>query len=273
MRIRTIIVIFLSICTLSSCAFRPEIDSSGHRGKSPQHTFTNAYGSFFFERMKKKKAISHAPRYTSPVDRVSQQLTQVIDLPGAQWEFVIFKDNTPNAFALPGGKVGINTGLFKITDNDALLAAVLAHEISHITANHTKQRTLRAIATALIGGVLWGVMDHNDVENPGYAIAGYVLATYLFDSLPLIRRQEYESDRLGAIFMAKAGYDPHQAVELWRKLEKYHTKQKQPPSSAYLSTHPLDSERIQYLEEFMPIAMRYYRPKGTPIQKTRHSTE
>ena len=201
---------------------------------------------------------------------MAQRLTQAIDLPDAQWEFVIFKDNTPNAFALSGGKVGINTGLLKITTTDALLAAVLGHEISHATAHHTEQRVLHALATAVIGGILWGVMDHNDIKNPGYGIAAYTLGVYLADSLPLARRQEYESDRLGAIYMAKAGYDPRQAIELWKKLEKYHSKKHTHSHilhSEYFSTHPLDSDRIQALEEFMPIAMKYYRPRDINNRK------
>jgi len=268
MPLRSITLSLLVICALSSCAFRSAIDESGNIRPTRPHKLANAYGSFLFERIKKKKPISHAPRYTDPVDRVAKRLTQVIDMPDAEWEFVLFKDNSPNAFALSGGKVGINTGLFKITNNDALLAAVLGHEISHATANHTEQRTLRAIGTAILGGFLWGVMDHNDVENPGYAIAAYTLAAYLIDTLPLARRQEYESDRLGAIYMAKAGYDPHQAIELWKKLECYHSKKnKKKRDPEYLRTHPLDSARIQALEDFMPIAMKYYHPKSSGTKK------
>jgi predicted Zn-dependent protease len=180
-------------------------------------------------------------------------------MPDAEWEFVIFKDNTPNAFALSGGKVGINTGLFKITDSDALLAAVLGHEISHATSNHPEQRVLKALGTVVLGAVLWSAMEHNDTENPGYALAGYALASYLMDALPLSRRQEYESDRIGAIYMAKAGYDPHQAVELWRKLDTYHSLKGKRKKMEYLSTHPHDTSRIQALEDFMPVAMKYYR--------------
>ena len=180
-------------------------------------------------------------------------------MPDADWEFVIFKDRSPNAFALSGGKVGINTGLFKIADNDALLAAVLGHEISHATSSHPEQRMYKAIGTVALGAILWSAMDHNDVQNPGYALAGYTLASYLIDSLPLARKQEYESDRIGAIYMAKAGYDPRQAVELWQKLDRYHSKKGKKQKPEYLRTHPLDKARIQALEEFMPVALKYYK--------------
>lgn len=252
-------LIFLAASCLQSCAFRPAIDDAGVVTSRKAHSIVKFHADWQFDRIKKKKKISHDPRYTVPVERVAARLKKVIDMPDAQWEFVIFKDNTPNAFALSGGKVGINTGLFKIADNDALLAAVLGHEISHATSNHPEQRMLRALGTLALGAALYSVMDHNDVEHPGYALAGYTLAAYLIDSLPLARRQEYESDRIGAIYMAKAGYDPREAIELWRKLDDYHTKKGQKQQPEYLRTHPHDAARIQALENFMPVALKYYK--------------
>ena len=109
-----------------------------------------SHGVRQFEKMKRKKVISTDPRYTEPVARVAERLKQVIILPNAEWEFVVFEDLSPNAFALPGGKVGVNTGLFQIIGDDhqadAILAAILGHEISHITAAHAQQRILHALA-------------------------------------------------------------------------------------------------------------------------------
>jgi len=254
-------LILLVACSFQSCAFRAAIDDAGQVTVRKPNAIARAHGEWQFERIKKKKHISHDPRYTEPVERVATRLKKVIELPDADWEFVIFKDNSANAFALSGGKVGITTGLFRIADNDALLAAVLGHEISHAAANHSEQRMVRAMGTAALAALLWVAMDNNDVDNPGYALAGYALASYLIDSLPLARKQEYESDRIGAIYMAKAGYDPRQAVELWRKLEQYHTETGKRPKPEYLRTHPHDANRIQALKDFMPVALKYYKKR------------
>lgn len=264
---RLITLLFLGAFGLQSCAFRPAIDDNGHVEPRKANKIVQYHSALLFERIKKKRSISHDPRYTEPVERVSTRLKQVIEMPDAQWEFVIFKDRTPNAFALSGGKVGINTGLFKIADNDALLAAVLGHEISHATANHSEQRFYRAIGTVALGALLWSAMDKHDVDHAGYAVAGYTLAAYLIDSLPLARRQEYESDRIGAIYMAQAGYDPKQAIELWKKLERYNANKNRKQKSEYLRTHPHNSSRIQALEDFMPVALKHYKTPGSRSSK------
>jgi len=219
------------------------------------------HGIKAFEQIKSEKLISHDPKYTKPVNRVAKRLQKVINMPGAEWEFVVFKDRSPNAFALPGGKVGVNTGLFKIVDNDALLAAVLGHEISHATAAHAQKRMTHAIAALIAGAIIYQALDHNEMDHPGEAVAAYALAVFLADSLPLSRRQEYESDRIGAVYMAQAGYDPRASVELWRRLAKYHHHhgEKRPE---FLRTHPHDEARIKALQEFMPIAMAHYRKKS-----------
>lgn len=255
---RSLTLLLIATCCLQSCAFNSAISDTGVVTSRKANAIVQFHADWQFNRIKKKKKISHDPRFTEPVERVAKRLKKVIDMPDAEWEFVIFKDNSPNAFALSGGKVGINTGLFKIAHNDALLAAVLGHEISHATSNHPQQRMARALGTLVIGAVLWSVLDHNDVENSGSALVTYALASYFIDSLPLARRQEYESDRIGAIYMAQAGYDPREAVELWRKLDQHHRKKSKKQRPEYFRTHPLDAARIKALEEFMPIALKYY---------------
>ncbi|MGB0992725.1 MAG: M48 family metallopeptidase [Akkermansiaceae bacterium] len=214
-------------------------------------------GKAEFEAIKKKKKISTDPRYTAPVTRVSARLRKVIDMPSADWEFVVFEDRSPNAFVLPGGKVGINTGLFRIIDSDALLAAVLGHEISHATSAHADERLMRGLLAIIGGAVLWKAIDENDHHSPETVLAAYAAAVYICDSLPLSRHQEFESDRMGAIFMARAGYDPRESLKLWRKLEHFHIKHgKRKPH--FLRTHPPDAKRIHALLDFMPVAVHHY---------------
>ena len=221
-----------------------------------------AHGIREFEKIKQRRKISRDRRYTKPVSRVAKRLQRVIDMPGAEWEFVVFKDASPNAFALPGGKVGINTGLFKLANTDALLAAVLGHEISHATAAHAKQRMVHAGVSIIGGAILYQAMENNGQDHSGEALAAYLLAAYLADALPLSRRQEYESDRIGAIYMAQAGYDPRESIELWKRRSHYHDHHGgQKPE--FLRTHPLDHSRIRSLRAFMPIAMTHYRKHGS----------
>lgn len=254
----------LTALVLQSCVFGPAIDDQGNISVRSPSKIMRSHGVRQFEKMKRDKLISTDPRYIEPVQRVAARLKEVIIIPGAEWEFVVFEDHSPNAFALPGGKVGVNTGIFRIVGEDdqseAILAAVLGHEISHTVAAHAEQRLYRAAAFILCGQLLWYSMDSNDIDHPEHALAAYALVGYLADSLPFSRKQEYESDKMGAVYMARAGYDPRASIELWRRLRNYHNLHGgQKPE--FLRTHPQDHSRIEALEQFMPVALRHYQGK------------
>ena len=256
-----LILIALAALIVQSCTFRSALDDHGNIVVRSPSKIMHSHGIREFEKIKRKKVICTDPRYTKPVQRVAERLKKVIIIPNAEWEFVVFEDHSPNAFALPGGKVGVNTGIFRIVGNDdqsdAILAAVLGHEISHTTAAHAEQRLYRAMGLILFGQLLWYSLDYNDIDHPEYALAAFALGGYLADALPFSRKQEYESDKIGAIYMAKAGYDPRASIELWRRLENYHNLHGgQKPE--FLRTHPQDASRIEALKKFMPIALRYY---------------
>ena len=175
-------------------------------------------------------------------------------VPNAEWEFVVFEDSTPNAFALPGGKVGIHTGLFQITKDDAGLAAVIGHEVAHVVARHSGERlSQNAVAGAVVAGAGYALnREGRDGAFPTAALgAGALLATRSFS-----RNQELEADRMGAIFMARAGYDPRQSVDLWRRFGAWRNANSQGGSTPqFLSTHPLDEKRIENLQQYMPEAV------------------
>ena len=249
-------LLIFSLC-ISSCTFQSAIDAQGNVSTRSQGKIIRSYGDRQFEATKKKRQISRDPKYTVPVERVAKRLQKVIDMPNAQWEFVIFKDPTPNAFALPGGKVGVNTGLFRIADTDALLAAVLGHEISHATAGHATQRMLHATSILVGGALVHQAIENNDSDSALYGLAAYFIAVHLLETLPLSRRQEYESDRIGAIYMAQAGYDPRESLKLWERLSSYHSHHHQTKPD-FLRTHPPNQKRIESLKAFMPIAMEHY---------------
>ncbi|MGE9269732.1 MAG: M48 family metallopeptidase, partial [Verrucomicrobiales bacterium] len=263
-RLRSIFLLLACACCLSSCSFHSATNESGRVVMRHSNSIVRYHGERAFEKIKSKRKISHDPKYTRPVNRVAERLKKVIDMPNADWEFVVFKDGSPNAFALPGGKVGINSGIFKVVENDAMLAAVLGHEISHVTAGHAQKRMIHAIATVIAGAIIYQAMDHNEMDHTAEALTAYALASFLLDALPLSRRQEFESDRIGVRYMIQAGYDPRASIDLWKNLRKYHLRHGPPPPE-FLRTHPHDDARIKALEAYMPEAMRLYRE-----QQARH---
>ncbi len=219
-----------------------------------------AMGFTEFDKMKKSMTISIDPTHNAQVQRVGQRLAKVMPVPNAEWEFVVFEDDTPNAFALPGGKVGVHTGLFEITRTDSGLAAVIGHEVGHVVARHSGEKMSRdALSSVAVAGA--GVLLSNEMED-GAALATAALAGgALVNRQAFSRKQELEADRMGAIFMARAGYDPEESVALWKRFSDWRTANGQAQSFSLLSTHPLDEKRISELQRFMPEAKAEYRPQ------------
>lgn len=248
--------------SFTACVVPPSIDQHGHVHSSPTSASLNARGVEEFVKIKKQKKISKNAQYNAQVRRVAARLKPVIHLFNAKWEFVVFEDPTPNAFALPGGKVGIHTGMFQITQTDAGLAAVLGHEISHVTSNHVGKQQKRRTALVLGAIALDQIIKHNEASNKERAaVAGlYEAGSTVAVTLPHSRRHELEADRIGTIYMAKAGYDPREALAMWQRFARYNKKQGS-RTPEFLRTHPLDSTRIQALKDFMPIAMQEYKSR------------
>lgn len=243
---------------LLACAPPPAVDRHGNVQVRPASQNLQAQGLQLFQEYKKKKPLSRNGARNTQLRRVGKQVSAVVDLPGARWEFVVFEDDTPNAFALPGGKVGVNSGLFAITRNDAGLAAVVAHEIAHVTSNHAEYRLQQSQAIAVGGLILDAVLAAESASTRQAAGQVYGTGATLGARLPFSRTQELEADRIGMIFMAKAGYDPREAVALWKRFSAYN-RQQGGQGTEFLRTHPIDSTRIKALEEFLPVALRHYR--------------
>ncbi len=217
-----------------------------------------ALGLSEFKKLKQEKPISKNVQYNGLVQRVGKRLSVVMPVPNAEWEFVVFDDSTPNAFALPGGKVGVHTGLFQITENEAGLAAVIGHEVAHVVARHSGERlSQNAVAGAVVAGAAIALnRDGRDGALATAALGGGALLTTRHFS----RSQELEADQMGAVFMARAGYNPEESVGLWQRFGEWRTKNSQGGlGPAFLSTHPLDQRRIDELRKFMPQAMAEYK--------------
>ena len=181
------------------------------------------------------------------VRSIGDRLAAAAGLGGQAWDYRVFVNDSPNAFVLPGGRVGVNTGLFKVVQNDDQLAAVLGHEIAHARYNHAAQRSTRTGLAQLGLSLGARVFGRNDPELASriarYGGAGAQLGFLL----PFSRKQELEADRLGVDYMASAGFRPSEAVTLWRNFSNL--RQAQAPQ--FLSTHPSDATRIQQLETYI----------------------
>lgn len=181
------------------------------------------------------------------VRAVGDRLVRAAGAGGQAWDYRVFVDNSPNAFVLPGGRVGVNTGLFRVIQNDDQLAAVLGHEIAHAQYNHAAQRSTRTGLAQLGLSLGARVFGRNDPELANriarYGGAGAQLGFLL----PFSRRQELEADRLGVDYMNRAGFRPSQAVALWRNF----SSQRSASAPQFMSTHPSDATRIQQLEAYV----------------------
>lgn len=199
------------------------------------------------EILAEKPAVTGAPH--DRVQRIGERIVAVAGAGPKSWEFNAIRDDTPNAFALPGGKVGVNTGMLDMVENDAQLAAVLAHEIAHVMAHHSAERLSRGALTQL------GVQVIGDATNSPGLTNVLAQAATLGVTLPFTRSQEAEADEIGLHYMARAGFDPNAAVRLWELFEAQGGEH--PPE--FLSTHPSPGNRAERLRKLVGEVMPVYR--------------
>jgi predicted Zn-dependent protease len=173
-----------------------------------------------------------------------------------KWEFKLIRENVANAWAMPGGKVAIYTGILPITKTEAGLATVMGHEVAHAVARHGNER-MSQMMVAQLGGVALDValsektQQTRQIFNTAYAVGAQVGVL-----LPYSRLQESEADKLGLIFMAVAGYDPRESTAFWQRMQAESGGAKMPE---FLSTHPSHGTRQETLQKFMPEALKYYK--------------
>ena len=177
------------------------------------------------------------------VRRVGARIVEAAGLTDRGWDYAVFVSESPNAFVLPSGKIGVTTGLLNLVRNDDQLAAVLGHEVGHVVARHAAERYSSNAATSL---VLSGVQSAaGDYGRAAGAIGG--LGAQLGVLLPFSRRHELEADRLGVEYLQRAGYRPSEAIALWRLM----AGQRQGSTPEFASTHPSDASRIAALEQYI----------------------
>ncbi len=182
------------------------------------------------------------------------------DLSGYEWEYNLFDVNQANAFAMPGGKIAVFTGILPITQTETGLAVVLGHEVAHVIAKHSAERLSQQVATQYGGAIIGAVAGAKSEAMQQTVGMLYGIGVQAGVLLPFSRKQELEADELGLYFMAMAGYDPREAVSFWQRMS-------QGGGAAvpqFLSTHPSDEKRIKQLQDIIPKALQYYKTNAVP---------
>ncbi|HEX2958177.1 MAG TPA: M48 family metallopeptidase [Chitinispirillaceae bacterium] len=178
-----------------------------------------------------------------------------------KWEFNLVQDTVANAWAMPGGRVAVYSGILPIAENETGLAVVMAHEVSHVVANHGEERLSQALLVQL-GGITLAEALHKKPEfTRQLFMAAYGVGATVGVLLPYSRLHESEADRLGLIFMSMAGFDPHAAIGFWSRMMK---EQNAPSPPEFLSTHPGNEQRLENIEKLIPEAMRYLNKAKCP---------
>ncbi len=225
----------------------------------------NQYQSF----LSQNKVVSpNSSRDAEMVRRVGSRVATAIttyykskglsaELNGYKWEFNLVDNPEVNAWAMPGGKVVVYSGLLPITQNEAALSVVMGHEILHAVAHHGNERMSQA---ALAQGleVAGNIFTSNNAQANSLFNNIFAPSAQVGVLLPNSRKQEYEADHFGLIFAAMAGYNPREAVPFWQRMMAASNGNKPPE---FLSSHPGDENRIAKIQEYMPEALKYYKPR------------
>jgi predicted Zn-dependent protease len=239
------LLVLINVLLLAGCATSPT-------GRSQlvlmPESEINQMGLQAFTTIKKETKVDRSTVTNRYVQCVAQAITREV---GGNWEVVVFNDSDANAFALPGGKIGVYTGMLKVAENQDQLASVIGHEVAHVLARHSNERISQKFA------VEQGLSLINAIANPqsgtGQTLMGLLGVGAQYGVLmPYSRIQESEADILGLDLMAKAGFDPRESTRLWVNMGR--AGGGQPPE--FLSTHPSHSSRISELNAHMPVALQ-----------------
>ena len=210
-------------------------------------------GASAFDQIKSSGRLANDPAATRYVRCVADALVKVLPTHERQqaWEVIVIQDDSPNAFALPGGKVGVHTGLFKVATNQDQLAAVIGHEMGHMVSRHAAERVSQRYATEAAMQAVNAATGGERQQLLGLLGVGAQAGVLL----PFSRQHETEADVLGQRYMANAGFDPRAAATLWENMQKQAGGSRPP---AWLSTHPDPQRRIQTLAAAAPGLMPAY---------------
>ncbi|MEP7252644.1 MAG: M48 family metallopeptidase [Ginsengibacter sp.] len=253
---------FISGCTKNAITGRNQLSLVSE--SSLQQEAVSQYQSFLSQN---KVVSSSSSKDAEMVKRVGSRIAAAItkfysqkglssELSGYNWEFNLIENKEVNAWCMPGGKVVVYTGLLPVAQNEAALAIVMGHEITHAVAHHGQERMSQALLAQGIG-LTGDIFTSGNAQANNVFKSIYAPGAQIGVLLPNSRNQEYEADHLGLIFAAMAGYNPREAVPFWERMAALNSGSATPE---ILSDHPLDSKRIQKIQSYMPEALKYYQP-------------
>ncbi|MFH1117515.1 MAG: M48 family metallopeptidase [Pseudomonadota bacterium] len=256
-RAKAVLFLIVSVLTVA-CASVP------HTGRR-QFNFVsdsqmNQFALKAFQHLLETEKESSDERLKEMVKRVADRVgkaAETIDSPKFDWDVRLIEKDVPNAFCLPGGKIVVFTGILPYAKNEAGLSAIVAHEVAHAVARHGGERMSQQLAlkgAVLAGGEVLKKKDGKIDQKTKMLLGALGLGATVGVILPYSRTHEFEADQIGQMYMARAGYDPAEAVKLWRRMSKI----KKPPIPVWLSTHPADDDRVRKLAEHLPEAGKHY---------------
>lgn len=255
-------VVFISACTRNAITGRNQLSlvsesqvqdaaKTQYRQFLSENKVVNPTGSKDAEMVRRV-----GTRLASAITEFYKSKGQSAILDGYQWEFNLVDSKEVNAWCMPGGKIVVYTGILPVTQNEAALAIVLGHEITHAVAGHGRERMSQQMLAAGIQE-LGGVALSSNQKALGIFNAVYAPTAQVGVLLPNSRGQESEADHYGLIFAAMAGYNPQEAVPFWQRMQSLNSGSQTP---IFLSDHPADAARIKDLQKWMPEALQYYKP-------------
>jgi len=268
--IKKVFVSFLIAASVISCS-KNQISGRSQLHLVPEQELQTMANSQYRDFLSKNRVVSSSSnRDAEMVVRVGRRITQAVVsylktigkenlIDGYNWEYNLIEDKAANAWCMPGGKIVVYTGLLPISQNEAALAAVMGHEVSHAVLLHANERMSQGLLQELGGVALAVAVSSQPTETQNMAMAAYGAGSTIGVLLPFSRKHELEADRYGLILMAIAGYNPREAVDLWERMERASGGQAPPE---FLSTHPSSGRRIDQLNKYMDEALTYYKPVG-----------
>jgi metalloendopeptidase OMA1, mitochondrial len=250
-------VAVLGVLLLAGCATVPETGRSQLNLVSADEEMK--LGVAAFQETKQKTPISRDAALNAMVQRAGKRIAAVANLPNAQWEFVVFESQEANAWCLPGGKVGVYTGLMPVAKDETGLATVIGHEVAHATAHHGAERMSQQMVAQAGGSVAGALASSQSQGTQALVGQAYGVVSQVGVLLPFSRKQEAEADYIGLLYMARAGYDPAEAIAFWERFAAYNRQHGGSQGLSFLRTHPLDEQRIQALKDQLPRARAEYK--------------
>jgi predicted Zn-dependent protease len=266
--IKRVTFIFLLALTIVACS-KNAVTGRSQLKLLPESELQSMASSQYRDFLSSNKVVAASANHDADmVTRVGQRIKNAVEsyyaskglskeLEGYKWEYHLVENKEANAWCMPGGKIVVYTGLLPYTQNEAALAVVMGHEVSHAIFQHGNERMSQQMGAEAVNVGLQVALANKPAETQNLFLAAFGAGAQVGVLLPFSRKHELEADHYGLIWAAMAGYNPQEAIPLWERMEKAGGGQRPPE---FLSTHPSEGKRIDELKKYMPEALQYYKP-------------